>query len=99
MNFMRVLHIPGNKTNNKRNIRTGMGEIQKATNKLTIQSGIYFRGSTYERQLVSRLKGRRSGFTIFHVKVTEKACIPRLKKGNVFLILQDLKTEKTMQVS
>ena len=36
MDFMRALHIPGNKTNNKGNIRTGMGKIQKDTNKLTI---------------------------------------------------------------
>ena len=36
MTFMRVLHIPGNKTNIKGNIRTGMSKIQKATNKLAI---------------------------------------------------------------
>ena len=36
MTFMKVLHIPGNKTNNKGNVRTGMDKIQKATNKLTI---------------------------------------------------------------
>ena len=34
--FMRVLHILGNKTNNKGNVKTGMTNIQKDTNKLTI---------------------------------------------------------------
>ena len=36
MTSMRVLHIPGKKTNNKVNVRTGMGKIQKDTNKLMI---------------------------------------------------------------
>ena len=36
MAFMRVLHIPSNKTNIKGNVRMGMGKIEKDTNKLMI---------------------------------------------------------------
>ena len=100
MTFMRVLYILGNKTNNKEIVRMGMGKIQKATNKMMIYSGIYFRGSTCERQLDSRLKGRRVRFTNFHVKVMEKIIgILRPRKGNSLLILKDLKTKRKMQVS
>ena len=78
----------------------GMGKIQKATNKLMIESGIYFGGSTCERQLDSKLKGKRDWFTIFHVKATEKVTgILRLRNVNSFLRLQYLKTKKIMQVS
>ena len=34
---------------------------------MTIQGGIYFRGSTSGRNFDSRLEGRRGWFTIFHV--------------------------------
>jgi hypothetical protein len=100
MAFMMALHILGNKINSKENVKTGMGKIQKDTNKLTIQSSNYFKGSTYERQLESILKGRGFFFTIFHVKAMEKVTrILRLRKGNAFLRLQNLKTNKIMQVS
>ena len=100
MTFMRVLHIPGNKTNRKGNVRMGMGKIQEDTNKMTIQSNIYFGRSACERKIDSKLKGRRGWFTIFHVKATKKVtCILGLRKGNSFLRLQGSETKKIMQVS
>jgi hypothetical protein len=59
MDFMGCLYIPGNKTNNKGNIRMGMSKILEATNSLMIQSGIDFGRSTRGRKFDSRPEGRR----------------------------------------
>jgi hypothetical protein len=56
MAFMRELHIPRNKANNKGNVGMGMGKIQKDTNKSMVQSSFYFKGSTCEGKLDSILK-------------------------------------------
>jgi len=99
INFMRELHIPSNKTNGKGKVRTRVSQVQKGTNKLTIQSSIYFRCRTSDRRFDSRLEGRWRWFTILHVKATEKiTCILRVGEGNNFLSLQDLEAKKIMQV-
>ena len=67
---------------------------------MTIQGGIYFRGSTSGRNLDSRLEERRGWFTIFHVEVMNKVTsILILGKKDSFFGLQDLETKKIMQMS
>ena len=71
----------GNMTNGKGKVRREC-QVLKTTNKLTIQGGIYFRGSTCGRKFDSRLEGRRGWFTIFHVEATKKVTsILRLGKN------------------
>ena len=100
MNFMRFLHITCNTTNNKEKVNIGMRQVLETTNKLTIQGGIYFRGSTSGRKFESRLEGRRGWFTIFHVEVRKKVTsILRLGKKDSFFGLKDLEMKKIMQMS
>ena len=58
MDFMRVFHIPSNKTTSKGNVGMRMGKIKKDTNKMMLQGSNNFGESAYERQHDSRLKGR-----------------------------------------
>ena len=97
---MRSFHITRNTTNDKGKVSMGMSQVQKTTNKLMIQGGIYFRGSTSGRKFDSRLEGRRGWFTIFHVEVTNKVTsILILGKKDSFFGFQDLETKKIMQMS
>ena len=97
---MSSLHIIGNMTNGKGKVRTGMSQVYKTTNKLMIQGGIYFRGSTSGRMFDSKLEGRRGWFTISHVEAMKKVTsILRLGKNDSFFGLQDLETKKIMQIS
>ena len=89
----------GNMTNSKGKVRTGMSQVLNTTNKLTIQGGIYFRGSTSGRNFDSRLEGRRGWSTIFHVEATKVTSILRLGNKYAFFGLQYLETKKIIQMS
>ena len=84
-----------NMTNGKGKVRMRMSQVQKTTNKLTIQGGIYFMGSTSGKNFDSRLEGRSGWFTIFHVEAMKKVTsILRLGNKYSFFGLQDLETKK-----
>ena len=61
MTFMRALHKPSNKTNSKGKVRTGVGQVQKATNKLTIKSSIYFGCREEVERVTPDWKGEGAG--------------------------------------
>ena len=86
-------------TNDKGKVRMGMSQVYETTNKLMIQGGIYFRGSTSGKKFDSRQEGRRGWFTIFHVEEMKKVTsILRLGNKYSFFGLQYLETKKVMQM-
>jgi hypothetical protein len=94
------LHIPEKKTNNKRNISMGISQIQKATNSLMIQSGIYFKCSTSGIKFNSILERIWGWFTIFHMKAPKKVTyILRMGKGNSLLGLEYLEGKNQLGLS